>query len=83
MDDWLAISMGDPAGIGPETVARAFSAGAAERCVVLGDLGVMRRTFAETAPDLTVEPVANVSEGALLSGRQVPLIETGRLGSNR
>lgn len=42
----ILISMGDAAGIGPEIVARAFQHGAAEGCVVVGDVGVMRRAMA-------------------------------------
>jgi 4-hydroxythreonine-4-phosphate dehydrogenase len=42
----LLITMGDPVGIGPEIVARAFQRGAAEGCVVVGDVGVMRRAMA-------------------------------------
>jgi 4-hydroxythreonine-4-phosphate dehydrogenase len=42
----ILITMGDAAGIGPEIVARAFVQGAAEGCVVVGDVGVMRRAMA-------------------------------------
>ena len=42
----LLITMGDPVGIGPEIIARAFVQGAGEGCVVAGDLGVMRRAMA-------------------------------------
>jgi 4-hydroxythreonine-4-phosphate dehydrogenase len=42
----ILIAMGDAAGIGPEIVARAFQSGAAEGCVVVGDVGVMRRAMA-------------------------------------
>jgi 4-hydroxythreonine-4-phosphate dehydrogenase len=41
----ILISMGDAAGIGPEIVARAFQHGAAEGCVVVGDVGVMRHAM--------------------------------------
>ncbi len=37
----LAISMGDPAGIGPEIVVKAFAAGLAAGCVVYGDVEVI------------------------------------------
>jgi 4-hydroxythreonine-4-phosphate dehydrogenase len=40
------ITMGDPVGIGPEIVARAFQRGAADGCVVVGDVGAMRRAMA-------------------------------------
>ena len=42
----LLVTMGDACGIGPEIVARAFARGLATRCVVVGDLGVMRRAAA-------------------------------------
>jgi 4-hydroxythreonine-4-phosphate dehydrogenase len=42
----LLITMGDAAGIGPEIIARAFQRGAAGGCVVVGDVGVMRRATA-------------------------------------
>jgi 4-hydroxythreonine-4-phosphate dehydrogenase len=42
----LLLTMGDPVGIGPEIVARAFVQGAADGCAVVGDVGVMRRAMA-------------------------------------
>ena len=42
------ITMGDPVGIGPEIVARAFARAAAAGCVVVGDVGAMRRAMALT-----------------------------------
>ena len=44
----VAISMGDPAGIGPEIIARLFRRRPerSSRCVVVGDLDVMRRATA-------------------------------------
>ncbi len=42
----MLITMGDPVGIGPEIVMHAFLRGAAEGCVVVGDVRVMRRAMA-------------------------------------
>ena len=42
----LAITMGDPTGIGPEIVAACFASGAARRCVVIGEVNVMARAAA-------------------------------------
>jgi 4-hydroxythreonine-4-phosphate dehydrogenase len=39
----LLLTMGDAAGIGPEIVLRAFVQGQAQGCVVVGDIGVLRR----------------------------------------
>jgi 4-hydroxythreonine-4-phosphate dehydrogenase len=46
IDKRLLVTMGDPVGIGPEIVARAFLRGAAEGCVVVGDVAAMRRAMA-------------------------------------
>ena len=42
----LLLTMGDACGIGPEIIVRAFQRGAAEGCVVVGDIAVMRRAMA-------------------------------------
>ena len=39
----VVLTMGDPAGIGPEVLLRAFEQGALEGCVVIADAAVMRR----------------------------------------
>lgn len=39
----LLITQGDPAGIGPEIIVRAFEQGDLAGCVVVGDVAVMRR----------------------------------------
>ena len=41
--------MGDPCGIGPETIVEAFRRGSAEDCVVLGDRRGMQRALALTS----------------------------------
>ncbi|MDY0330099.1 MAG: 4-hydroxythreonine-4-phosphate dehydrogenase PdxA [Thiomonas sp.] len=40
----IALTMGDPCGIGPETLVRAFAQGAAHGCVVYGDAAWLART---------------------------------------
>jgi 4-hydroxythreonine-4-phosphate dehydrogenase len=44
----MFITMGDPAGIGPEIIARAFQRDAATGCVIIGDVAAMRRAMALT-----------------------------------
>ena len=39
----VLVTMGDPAGIGPEIIVKAFEQGALDGCVVVGDVEVMRR----------------------------------------
>lgn len=41
----LLLTMGDACGIGPETIARAFQRGYATDCIVVGDMGAMRRAM--------------------------------------
>jgi 4-hydroxythreonine-4-phosphate dehydrogenase len=42
----LYVTMGDPVGIGPETIAKAHALGALDDCVVVGDPDVMARAAA-------------------------------------
>lgn len=56
----LAVSMGDPAGIGPEVVIKAASVPDVfqeARLVVFGDAGVLARAARETAPTMNVVEV--------------------------
>jgi 4-phospho-D-threonate 3-dehydrogenase / 4-phospho-D-erythronate 3-dehydrogenase len=55
----LALTLGDPAGIGPEIVVKALAADAAlrERVVVVGDELVLRNACGRFAPDLDVTAV--------------------------
>jgi 4-hydroxythreonine-4-phosphate dehydrogenase len=50
----LALTMGDPCGIGPETIARAVAAGATGPAVVVGDVAVLRRAVAQCGLRLPV-----------------------------
>lgn len=56
----LAITLGDPAGVGPEIIARAFREAPAltRGCFVAGDLAVMRRAARLVARDALPLPVA-------------------------
>lgn len=61
MNKPLLITMGDPAGIGPEIIAKAFRDSPAEMggCVVVGDVATLRRAAALTAAPLAL-PVAQL-----------------------
>ena len=59
----LAITMGDACGIGPEIIVDAFQRGAAEGCVVVGDVGVMRRAMALAT---VLEPLLIVAMGGMV-----------------
>jgi 4-hydroxythreonine-4-phosphate dehydrogenase len=57
----LALSMGDPCGIGPEIIAKAVAAQALGPAVVVGSVAVMRRAVAQCGLLL---PVAQLDEPA-------------------
>jgi 4-hydroxythreonine-4-phosphate dehydrogenase len=63
----IGISMGDPAGIGPEIIARALArASVHEICrpIVIGDAGIMRRAVSIAGTNLKVRSVTNVADAA-------------------
>lgn len=71
----VAITMGDPAGIGPEIIAEAFRRRPewSRRCVVLGDLGTLRRAVEVTGALLPVAVVEGPADVAGLPPRCVPV----------
>lgn len=67
----LAITLGDPAGTGPEIIAKAFSGSELEglcRPVIIGDLGVMQRALGYTSSTLKLNAVKAVSEAQFKAG---------------
>jgi len=53
--DLIALSMGDPSGIGPEIIVRAAAAGRLDgACVVLGDVAVLRRAAQQCGVQLPI-----------------------------
>jgi 4-hydroxythreonine-4-phosphate dehydrogenase len=54
----IAITLGDPAGIGPEITAKLFAAGLTAPAVVVGDLGAMSRALKLFAPQLHAQAFA-------------------------
>jgi 4-hydroxythreonine-4-phosphate dehydrogenase len=60
----IALTLGDPAGIGPEIVVKALAAdeGLRERCIVVGDACVLNDAIAKFAPELMQKvPTAQLS----------------------
>ena len=58
----LGITMGDPAGIGPEVIAKALASGAIApvcRPVVIGSRSVMEQTVTNLGLDLKLMPIAD------------------------
>ena len=77
----IAITMGDPCGIGPEIIARALCDSLVRSCchpVVVGDVAAMTRALAATGVAL---PVVPVSEEALVRGNAdaIHCLQTGVL----
>lgn len=58
----LLLTMGDPCGIGPEVIARAFATGRARGCAVVADVDVMRRAVRTVGALLPVVPVSVLQE---------------------
>ncbi len=72
----IAISMGDPSGVGPELIAQAFRLRPhwSSRCVVVADLAVMRRATALTGGLLPLAPLEHWQQAAALPPRCLPLL---------
>ncbi|GAB3657159.1 hypothetical protein [Ramlibacter alkalitolerans] len=77
----LAITIGDPAGIGPEIIAKAFAEQALTAgCFVAGDVACMRRGAAAIAgggPPLPIALIASVPEAAQVPPRCIPVLQVG------
>jgi 4-hydroxythreonine-4-phosphate dehydrogenase len=60
---WIAITLGDAAGIGPEIIARAYRTSPAilQHCFVVGDIGAMRRASRLVAGAGVPLPVAEIA----------------------
>jgi 4-hydroxythreonine-4-phosphate dehydrogenase len=60
----IAVTMGDPCGIGPEIVARALAGATPVRCLVVGDVGVMRRAAAQIGRSIPVARLETPDEAS-------------------
>lgn len=84
MDKPIAITMGDPAGIGPEIIAKAYreAPGLTQGCFVAGDVGMLRQAAHLTAGFGRVQlPVAVIerSEQALqVPAACIPVLQVAR-----
>ena len=78
----IAITQGDPAGIGPEIIVKAFRDAPAQTlgCFVAGDLATLRRAAQVVAGDSVAMPVALLSsaqEALNCPPRCIPLLQIG------
>ena len=81
----IALTLGDPAGIGPEIIAKAFhdAPEVTQGCFVVGDLATLRRAtrqIAGDAPPLPVVVLQSPSEALALPSRCLPLIQAVQPG---
>jgi len=70
-DPTIAVTMGDPAGIGPEIIAKTFAAPdfqKSDRAVVIGDSGVLERAVRIVGAKLRVNEVSAPEEAAFEPG---------------
>ncbi|MCC2673869.1 MAG: 4-hydroxythreonine-4-phosphate dehydrogenase PdxA [Ramlibacter sp.] len=78
----FALTMGDPAGIGPEIIAKLFTEQPAlvHGCFVAGDVQCMRRGAAAVAgdrPPLVVAAIESIAEAAGVPPRCIPVLQAG------
>ena len=58
----LAITMGDPAGIGPEIIAKFFAAGVSSPAIIIGDAGCLERAIKALSLPLAVQTIQTPTE---------------------
>jgi 4-hydroxythreonine-4-phosphate dehydrogenase len=73
----IGISLGDPAGIGPEVVVRALAARPRINVRIFGDVGVLRRAALTVGVDPPaadrIHPITTLAEGEVAPGRPNPI----------
>ena len=77
----VAVTMGDPAGIGPEIIAKTFTERGFQdenRAFVIGDAGIMRRAAEMMGLPLGVNEIEKLEE-ALFEGGGVDVLQVGEL----
>lgn len=80
----IAVTMGDPSGVGPELVAQLFARPPAttHRFVALGDAHVLQAALRATGSAQTVSLVADPLEVPALPPAAVPVIDVGGLAAD-
>jgi 4-hydroxythreonine-4-phosphate dehydrogenase len=69
----LLITMGDAAGIGPETIVKAAAAGHTAGCVVVGDPSVFARAIQVCGLPLAVAEIQTLTQASTLAADQMPV----------
>ncbi|MBY0610759.1 MAG: 4-hydroxythreonine-4-phosphate dehydrogenase PdxA [Beijerinckiaceae bacterium] len=71
----LAITMGDPAGIGPEIIAKLFRNHDAAGAIVIGDVAAMERAAAKLGGGLAIQLITQPD--AVVPAKTMPVLQTG------
>lgn len=77
----IAITMGDAAGIGPEIIAKAFrdAPDVLQGCFCVGDMGTLRRAAAVVGGMLPVAEIAAAQEALAMPPRCLPVLSISEL----
>ena len=78
-DKPLAITMGDPAGIGPEIILKSFAQQPElmRNCFVVGDMAVMRQHAHILGFSLNLAAIESTSQLASLASQALPVLQAG------
>ena len=66
MESIIALTLGDPAGIGPEIIVKAFQdelLSLNNQILVIGDSGLLKKTAKQIAPEILIHPINSPKEG--------------------
>ena len=69
----LAITMGDPAGIGPEIIAKLYRDHDADSAIVIGDVGAIERAVAMIGGEISVQCIDQPE--AVVSPETIPVLQ--------
>jgi len=81
----IAITMGDPSGIGPEIIVKAFEHGGVNqscRSFVIGDPGALERAAGVCGSALRIAEISSHEDVSALKERVIPLLPLSRLGKD-
>ena len=80
----IALTQGDPAGIGPEIIVKAFQDGALStetKVLVIGDLQILKKKTKQIAPEIQVHSVNSPREGLYQPGT-IDIIDLNNVSEN-
>lgn len=79
----IAITMGDPCGVGAEIIVKALSSPLIEQCctaVVIGDLAAMERAVAVCSSPLSLQVIKSVEQAHIVPAGRICLLGLSTLG---